>query len=171
MTQVHVGMAQSYTPQVPSQTNHQYNYSQSQQSSDPHSHQSSQSNSQQQQYSAHYMSHMHSQPPPGAPPQSYYTTPSGTPLTSTHYYQQSAIGQGPLLSPQQIMPPSFDPRSAPSGMFTRNLIGSLCVSAFKLSDPDGAVGVWFILQDLSVRTEGSFRYVKVTSLDYSDHGY
>ena len=56
------------------------------------------------------------------------------------------------------MPPSNDPRSAPSGMFTRNLIGSLCVSAFKLTDPDGVMGVWFILQDLSVRTEGSFRY-------------
>ena len=44
-------------------------------------------------------------------------------------------------------------------MFTRNLIGSLCVSAFKLTNPNNELGVWFILQDLSVRTEGSFRYV------------
>ena len=43
-------------------------------------------------------------------------------------------------------------------MFTRNLIGSLCVSAFKLTNPNNEMGVWFILQDLSVRTEGSFRY-------------
>lgn len=42
-------------------------------------------------------------------------------------------------------------------MFTRNLIGSLCVSAFKLTNPNNEMGVWFILQDLSVRTEGSFR--------------
>lgn len=42
-------------------------------------------------------------------------------------------------------------------MFTRNLIGSLSASAFKLTDPDNKIGVWFILQDLSVRTEGSFR--------------
>ena len=152
MTQVHVGLAQNYTPQVPS--HHQYNYSQPQQSSDPYSHQSSHSNTQQQ---PHYVTHMQ-QPQPG-PPQSYYTTPSGTPISSTAYYQQSALGQGPLLSPQSIMPPSFDPRSAPSGMFTRNLIGSLCVSAFKLSDPEQSLGIWFILQDLSVRTEGSFRYV------------
>ena len=48
-----------------------------------------------------------------------------------------------------------------TGMFTRNLIGSLCVSAFKLTDPHSQMGVWFILQDLSVRTEGSFRYVHV----------
>lgn len=45
----------------------------------------------------------------------------------------------------------------PSGMFTRNLIGSLAASAFRLSDDDGRVGIWFILQDLSVRTEGLFR--------------
>lgn len=42
-------------------------------------------------------------------------------------------------------------------MFTRNLIGSLSASAFRLTDPDMKMGVWFILQDLSVRTEGTFR--------------
>lgn len=47
----------------------------------------------------------------------------------------------------------------PTGMFTRNLIGSLSASAFKLTDPQNKLGIWFILQDLSVRTEGSFRYV------------
>ncbi|KAL2207164.1 hypothetical protein CC79DRAFT_1272791 [Sarocladium strictum] len=43
------------------------------------------------------------------------------------------------------------------GMFTRNLIGSLAASAFKLSDTNDRLGIWFILQDLSVRTEGAFR--------------
>ena len=52
----------------------------------------------------------------------------------------------------------------PTGMFTRNLIGSLCVSAFKLTDCDAQTGIWFILQDLSVRTEGSFRYVQTDFL-------
>ena len=99
-------------------------------------------------------------PPQHQQTQSYYTTPSGTPLTPTNYYQPNNVqNQGPLMSPQTLLPPSSDPRAAPSGMFTRNLIGSLCVSAFKLTDPDGAMGVWFILQDLSVRTEGSFRSV------------
>jgi len=47
----------------------------------------------------------------------------------------------------------------PQGMFTRNLIGSLAASAFRLTDPQDKIGIWFILQDLSVRTEGNFRYV------------
>ncbi|RDA82552.1 hypothetical protein CP532_3767 [Ophiocordyceps camponoti-leonardi (nom. inval.)] len=45
----------------------------------------------------------------------------------------------------------------PQGMFTRNLIGSLAASAFRLSDTLDHIGIWFVLQDLSVRTEGSFR--------------
>ena len=44
-----------------------------------------------------------------------------------------------------------------SNMFTRNLIGSVTVSATILKDLDGKEGVWFVLQDLSVRQEGSFR--------------
>ena len=42
-------------------------------------------------------------------------------------------------------------------MFTRNLIGSLTVNASRLNDPNGKTGYWFVLQDLSVRTEGHFR--------------
>ena len=45
----------------------------------------------------------------------------------------------------------------PVGMYTRNLIGSLSASAFRLSDPGDHIGIWFVLQDLSVRTEGNFR--------------
>ncbi|CAD6590762.1 MAG: hypothetical protein ASARMPRED_004993 [Alectoria sarmentosa] len=105
-----------------------------------------------------------SQPPPPPPPppsgqqqQGYYNTPTATPVTPTGYQSQLQQNQGPLLSPSQLSAPSCDPRSQASGMFTRNLIGSLCVSAFKLTNPNNEMGVWFILQDLSVRTEGSFR--------------
>ncbi|KAL7929114.1 velvet factor domain-containing protein [Trichoderma chlorosporum] len=45
----------------------------------------------------------------------------------------------------------------PQGMFTRNLIGSLAASAFRLTDTTDHLGIWFVLQDLSVRTEGPFR--------------
>jgi len=48
-------------------------------------------------------------------------------------------------------------QTQPTGMFTRNLIGSLAASAFRLADPDDRIGIWFVLQDLSVRTEGNFR--------------
>jgi hypothetical protein len=39
----------------------------------------------------------------------------------------------------------------------KNLIGSASSSAFRLVDDKGKVGLWFVLQDLSVRTEGWFR--------------
>ncbi|CAJ2501653.1 Uu.00g045060.m01.CDS01 [Anthostomella pinea] len=45
----------------------------------------------------------------------------------------------------------------PNGMYTRNLIGSLAASGSRLTDPHDKIGIWFILQDLSVRTEGWFR--------------
>ncbi|KAA8633368.1 hypothetical protein SMACR_04824 [Sordaria macrospora] len=47
----------------------------------------------------------------------------------------------------------------PQGMFTRNLIGSLVCSAFRLTDTNDKIGIWFVMQDLSVRTEGVFRCV------------
>ncbi|CZT53150.1 related to VeA protein [Rhynchosporium secalis] len=47
--------------------------------------------------------------------------------------------------------------SAPQGMFTRNLIGSLSTSAFKLIDCNEKLGIWFVLQDMSIRAEGKFR--------------
>ncbi len=76
--------------------------------------------------------------------QAYYQQQGGQhssgPPTPTGFYQQSPVP------------------TAPSGMFTRNLIGSLSASAFRLTDPDNKMGVWFILQDLSVRTEGTFRW-------------
>lgn len=40
---------------------------------------------------------------------------------------------------------------------TRNLIGTLVATAHKLHDLNDEQGIWFILQDLSVRTEGEFR--------------
>ncbi|KAI9796127.1 MAG: Velvet complex subunit ryp3 [Piccolia ochrophora] len=83
-------------------------------------------------------------PPAQNTPAGYYT-PTGAPLTPGGYYQQ------PVPAPQTPQ------ATAPSGMFTRNLIGSLSASAFRLADTHNKIGVWFILQDLSVRTEGTFR--------------
>lgn len=56
-----------------------------------------------------------------------------------------------------VMPPAAPATSSATGMFTRNLIGSLSVNAFRLNDTNGKTGFWFVLQDLSVRTEGVFR--------------
>lgn len=100
-------------------------------------------------------------PPMSSQGPNYYPTPTSAPVTPTHFYPPAMQQQnpGPLLSPRDFPAPVIDPRSSPSGMFTRNLIGSLCVSAFRLTCPENNMGVWFILQDLSVRTEGNFRSV------------
>lgn len=102
----------------------------------------------------------------GSGPQTYYGNGVG------HYGQQPS---GPFASrynpqyptpytssPNQMLPPeprhSLDlPRSPPAGTCTRNLIGSLSGSAFKLKDEDNETGLWFVFQDLSIRTEGYFR--------------
>lgn len=74
-------------------------------------------------------------------------------------------GQYPGYPPGMHVPPhmvhpvqSYMQGGPPSGtMFTRNLIGSLTVNASRLNDPDNNSSYWFVLQDLSVRTEGFFR--------------
>lgn len=55
---------------------------------------------------------------------------------------------------QQPLPPV---QATQSNNFTRNLIGSTNVSAAQLQDTQGKAGFWFVLQDLSVRQEGTFR--------------
>ncbi|KAK4560966.1 hypothetical protein LTR86_004921 [Recurvomyces mirabilis] len=67
-----------------------------------------------------------------------YGAPPGYPMAAGQY-------PGTMAMPQQHT------------MFTRNLIGSLTVNAAKLTDDKGHAAWWFVLQDLSVRTEGNFR--------------
>lgn len=70
----------------------------------------------------------------------------------------AGMGQYPPTSPGYgDMTRASNPQ--PQGMFTRNLIGSLAASAFRLTDNNDKIGIWFVLQDLSVRTEGEFRYI------------
>ncbi|KAI4278332.1 MAG: hypothetical protein LQ337_001101 [Flavoplaca oasis] len=93
--------------------------------------------------------------------QAYYMTPSNPTVASGYQPPHMAQYQHHLGIPMQLPRTAVDPTAStptPPGMFTRNLIGSLGVSAFKLTDCDNAIGIWFILQDLSVRTEGNFRY-------------
>ena len=90
----------------------------------------------------------------------------------SHYGQQAHGPFAPRHNPQfpnpwgpqtpssnQMLPP--EPRnsvsSSASGTCTRNLIGSLSGSAFKLKDLKNEIGLWFVFQDLSIRTEGFFR--------------
>ncbi|USW57474.1 Putative velvet factor [Septoria linicola] len=61
------------------------------------------------------------------------------------------------------------PPQQSSAMYTRNLIGSLTVNAARLNDNEGKQGFWFVLQDLSVRTEGFFR-LRMSFIDISNRG-
>ncbi|KAE8444172.1 hypothetical protein EG329_000769 [Mollisiaceae sp. DMI_Dod_QoI] len=97
--------------------------------------------------------------------QIYYTTAAAIhggaapPPPGAEYGSQHQLGYGNRQYTPADMGVQRTPVSSgqPQGMFTRNLIGSLAASAFRLTDPDDKIGIWFVLQDLSVRTEGTFR--------------
>ncbi|KAL1793205.1 hypothetical protein ACET3X_008187 [Alternaria dauci] len=77
----------------------------------------------------------------------YGTNPSAAPMG---YYPQAYPMYG---QPQTALIPA-----TPAGSnHTRNLIGMNAVNACRLNDLSGKPGFWFVLQDLSVRTEGTFR--------------
>jgi hypothetical protein len=88
---------------------------------------------------------------------------------ANQYMPQSQMGghgmAAPYIAAAQT-PVSIVPNHS-QGMYTRNLIGSLAVNAAKLQDDVGKVGLWFVLQDLSVRTEGVFR-LHMRFIDVSD---
>jgi len=96
-------------------------------------------------------------------PYAYSDSSFGPSTPSTNGYQQiPPFSSLPNHSSQQILSPYQQPQGSlqsqqNTGMYTRNLIGSLSASAFQLKDLQGKPGIWFILQDLSVRTEGWFR--------------
>lgn len=123
-----------------------------------------------------------SYPPP--PERAMYMTPAlpqyvgysqPMPPRSTHPYGHSPahptyFATGPVAANYPVYPSttpyenqiqSTGPIPMPSATqnHTRNLIGMNAVNACRLDDPDGNAGFWFVLQDLSVRTEGTFRYV------------
>lgn len=87
-------------------------------------------------------------------------SPPGMDYQNPHSQSLQAYGGRPPY-PQGDINQRVPVSNPPQGMFTRNLIGSLAASAFRLTDPDDKIGIWFVLQDLSVRTEGLFRYVSL----------
>ena len=74
---------------------------------------------------------------------------------------QHAIGpQAPLT------PPAEPPGLVASGL-SKNLIGNTAASAYVLRDPGEQLGIYFIFNDLSVRTEDWFR-LKCSVFDIGD---
>jgi len=97
----------------------------------------------------------------GAMAHMYQHQSPSTPTTTNGFQAQIPYAQA------SAVPISLAPTPT-AGMFTRNLIGSLAVNAFKLNDDQGKLGLWFVLQDLSVRTEGNFR-LKCNFVDVGSH--
>ena len=93
--------------------------------------------------------------PHGYAPANQYYPNQGMPVGQLPS-NAAAMGQYPPTSPGYGDMTRVS-NSQPQGMFTRNLIGSLAASAFRLTDNNDKIGIWFVLQDLSVRTEGNFR--------------
>lgn len=121
-------------------------------------------------YANRYADNRYNGPIYGGAPNGYGMPPSNMygsiPPIST--FQTSS----PMPSPYgQSRRPHLDEEVSPptTGMFTRNLIGSLTTSASLLKDESKDMGVWFILQDLSVRTEDWFR-LKASFINLGDVG-
>jgi hypothetical protein len=92
-------------------------------------------------------------------------------LTQAYYNGQMPVPPqynhhpgGMLVSGPQLMQLPINPNS---NMFTRNLIGSVVVNASKMKDDKDQWGIFFVFQDLSVRTEGTFR-LKCSFIDIGD---
>ena len=79
------------------------------------------------------------------PQSNYYPTNPGN--AAYGYGGPNGYGQNPISIPTQT----------PAQNHTRNLIGMNAVNACRLKDTKDKLGFWFVLQDLSVRTEGTFR--------------
>jgi len=89
------------------------------------------------------------------PPQpGYISHGNGGGYQSPYGYPPGPSGHHNYGPPEDMYSANHSPQS---GSFTRNLIGSLTASAFRLKDVNDVLGIWFVLQDLSIRTEGKFR--------------
>ncbi|KAF9481854.1 hypothetical protein BDN70DRAFT_875805 [Pholiota conissans] len=94
---------------------------------------------------------------------SYSNAPLGAEDPSAVYaYQQGPYAQYPPQAPvapgtpmQTHIPATVPP--LPRHTYTRTLVGPLSANACRLLDEHRKPGIFFLFQDLSVRTEGSFR--------------
>ncbi|KAK7903574.1 hypothetical protein LTR67_001594 [Exophiala xenobiotica] len=89
------------------------------------------------------------------------STPSSAasyyPTNGHHAYANGAPSYTQRNSQDMGIPSNGSVRDARETTIARNLIGSSSAGANLLFDDSGETGIWFVLQDISVRTEGWFR--------------
>ena len=94
---------------------------------------------------------------------------STSPTTNTvSHMDTSMYASASYVQNQQYYPGSShqQPEAFQSGLsiplprhtYTRTLVGPLCANASKLSDEHRKPGIFFLFQDLSIRTEGSIEF-------------
>jgi len=94
------------------------------------------------------------------PPQQYYPHDGvyRSDQSTSSAPSQRFEGSAPSLGYSETSGPSVAyVHDQYKGALNRNLIGSVAASAFCLTDTNDREGIWFVLQDLSVRLEGSYR--------------
>lgn len=100
----------------------------------------------------------------GSGSQNFYPPTPSTP----NFAPQYGVSNGYAPNPMPVMPAQILTNVTPINQnHTRNLIGSNSVNAQRLNDLEGKPGFWFVLQDLSVRTEGHFRYVSIVHIHHA----
>ncbi|CAG8538877.1 1605_t:CDS:2 [Paraglomus brasilianum] len=77
-------------------------------------------------------------------------------LWSNNRKEERSLVINPSSIPTQSTGPSSTVMSLNGPTCTRNLMGSLTSSAYTLTNQHGQQGIYFVFQDLSVRTEGTF---------------
>ena len=97
-----------------------------------------------------------SAPPPQFDESVYVSAPYAPNATHPSYYPNSNYARSPPPPPPPP-PPAVNP-SNPRQSFTRTLVGPLSANACRLNDEHRKPGIFFLFQDLSVRTEGSHIY-------------
>ncbi|EPS95998.1 hypothetical protein FOMPIDRAFT_1032620 [Fomitopsis schrenkii] len=98
--------------------------------------------------SAAAQSHENSTYPAASYPAQQQQSPTQVHQTSSHYHEAPYA--------QDSTPPSTIP-PLPRHTYTRTLVGPLCANACRLLDEHRTAGIFFLFQDLSIRTEGTFR--------------
>ena len=93
---------------------------------------------------------------------------STSPMTNTATQMDTSMYASASYVQNQFYPPSthqqpevFQSGSSiplPRHTYTRTLVGPLCANASKLSDEHRKSGIFFLFQDLSIRTEGTIEF-------------
>jgi hypothetical protein len=77
--------------------------------------------------------------------------------SSSAAQKQHKVAHGSDYHPSPSSSPPLSTEETTKTLQMRNLVGSSVASAAKLYDLDGNLGIFFVFQDISFRTEGKFK--------------